>query len=135
MENGKPVVQHFPYSVQAARSGGSIKTVNHLYETGPFVGSSQFRRAAARTGISLYIDDSVVLESGCVVHPLVFLQGSTVIGRNPAVQRRCEIEDSELGETTFVRLDTQDGLLTTLARSRLLGSSKFPIRAWPFSAG
>jgi bifunctional UDP-N-acetylglucosamine pyrophosphorylase/glucosamine-1-phosphate N-acetyltransferase len=52
---------------------------------------------------SVYIDDSVVLESGCVVHPFVFLRGNTVIGRNSTIQHGCEIEDSKLGETTFIK--------------------------------
>jgi serine acetyltransferase len=58
---------------------------------------------------STYIDDAVVLEPGCTLHPHVFLRGATVLHRNAIVEHGSDVTDSEIGEDSIVRPFTTIG--------------------------
>jgi acetyltransferase-like isoleucine patch superfamily enzyme len=51
---------------------------------------------------STYVDDSVVVEKGCILYPNVFLHGQTVIRRNSIIRHGCEVENSQIGEATDI---------------------------------
>lgn len=53
-----------------------------------------------------YVEDSVVVESGCVLYPNVFLRGETWIGAFSSIEPNCYIVDSRIGEGVQIKANT-----------------------------
>lgn len=58
---------------------------------------------AARCAGTVYIEDSVIIEEGAEIHPMVVLKGSTVIRRGARIFSFCELIDTDVGEDCEVR--------------------------------
>jgi bifunctional UDP-N-acetylglucosamine pyrophosphorylase/glucosamine-1-phosphate N-acetyltransferase len=50
-----------------------------------------------------YVDDSVRVEAGAVLHPSTFLYGETVVGRGAVIHPGCVVTDSRVGEGCELR--------------------------------
>lgn len=49
-----------------------------------------------------YIDEDVVIGSGSIIHPFVFLKGKTIIGNNVEIKPFTRIENSHIADNTVV---------------------------------
>jgi len=50
-----------------------------------------------------YVDDQVVIGSGCVIHPQVFLQGQTVLKKDVVVESGCVVKNSIIETNAFIK--------------------------------
>ncbi|MDD3946990.1 MAG: DapH/DapD/GlmU-related protein [Clostridia bacterium] len=56
-----------------------------------------------RNPASVFIESTVEIEEGAVIHPMVSIKGSCVIKRGAVVYSFCDLEDTVVGENTEIR--------------------------------
>lgn len=53
-----------------------------------------------------YVEDDVIVQSGAVLYPGVYLRGKTSVGPFTAIEPNCYVVDSEIGESVVVRANS-----------------------------
>lgn len=56
--------------------------------------------------LTTYIDDSVTVSAGAVIHPNVYLKGMTKIGSFSVVEPNCYLVDADIGESVQIRANS-----------------------------
>ena len=80
-----------------------ILAANNKNENNALSAHSERCETGGRGADNVYIEDSVAIEEGAVIHPMVVLKGSTVIRKGAQIYSFCELVDTEVGEDCEVR--------------------------------
>jgi len=73
--------------------------------------SSSLQNDAAAGINTVFIEESVVVEEGAIIHPMVVLKGKTVVRKGAEIFSFCELIDTEVGEGCEVRASFSTGAL------------------------